>query len=256
VLFFRRPILSTYEGTTRWLLKLLILAWPIPTQLFYPCSHSLLYFFFLLKPEGFDSVSSLGFRDSFSAKLSRIWQIASRDSVTIFLFHETCKRVFFPSDLPYCLVRTLKSRKSFPIPSPKGLNEREKINLETMAKDFNNRLITPELEKAMQDYPLYSQDSKKKDAVCIAVFFIGNARWYILEGQRENDDFVLFGIVVGLAETEYSYISANEMASVELDATKFGLGKVRVEQRKPFQPCQLSEIIDRELQSFLSRLYD
>ena len=39
-----------------------------------------------------------------------------------------------------------------------------------MAKDFNNRLITPELEKAMQDYPLYSQDSKKKDAVCIAVF--------------------------------------------------------------------------------------
>lgn len=125
-----------------------------------------------------------------------------------------------------------------------------------MAKDFNNRLITPELEKAMQEYPLYSQDSKKKDAVCIAVFFIGNARWYILEGQRENDDFVLFGIVVGLAETEYSYISANEMASVELDATKFGLGMVRVEQRKPFQPCQLSEIFDRELQSFLSRLYD
>ena len=34
------------------------------------------------------------------------------------------------------------------------------------------------------------------DTVCIAVFFIGNARWYILEGQRENDDFVLFGIVV------------------------------------------------------------
>ena len=67
-----------------------------------------------------------------------------------------------------------------------------------MAKDFNNRLITPELEKAMQDYPLYSQDN----------------------------------------------------------ATKFGLGKVRVEQRKPFQPCQLSEIFDRELQSFLSRLYD
>lgn len=94
-----------------------------------------------------------------------------------------------------------------------------------MAKDFNNRLITPELEKAMQDYPLYSQDSKKKDAVCIAVFFIGNARWYILEGQQENDDFVLFGIVVGLAETEYSYISANEMASVELDATKFGLAR-------------------------------
>lgn len=46
-----------------------------------------------------------------------------------------------------------------------------------MAKDFNNRLITPELEKAMQDYPLYSQDSKKKDAVCIAVFFIGKTSY-------------------------------------------------------------------------------
>ena len=57
----------------------------------------------------------------------------------------------------------------------------------TMATDYNNRLITPDLEKAMKDYPLYSQDSKKKDALCIAVFFIGNARWYILEGQREND---------------------------------------------------------------------
>lgn len=89
-----------------------------------------------------------------------------------------------------------------------------------------------------------------------SVFHRQRSLVHILEGQRENDDFVLFGIVVGLAETEYSYISANEMASVELDATKFGLGKVRVEQRKPFQPCQLSEIIDRELQSFLSRLYD
>ena len=97
-----------------------------------------------------------------------------------------------------------------------------------MATDYNNRLITPDLEKAMKDYPLYSQDSKKKDALCIAVFFIGSARWYILEGQREYDDFVLFGIIVGLAETEYGYISANEMASVALDASKYGLGTITV----------------------------
>lgn len=116
MLFFRRPILSTYEGTTPWLFKLLILACTIPTRLFCPCSHSLLYFFYLLKPEGFDSVSSLGFRDSFSAKLSRIWQIASRDSVTIFLFHVTCKRVFFPSDLP--CTHFEKQKK---LPDPKSI---------------------------------------------------------------------------------------------------------------------------------------
>ena len=125
-----------------------------------------------------------------------------------------------------------------------------------MSKATANRLITPDLEKAMKDYPLYSQDSKKKDALCIAVFFIGNARWYILEGQRENDDFVLFGISVGLAETEYGYISANEMASVALDASKYGLGTIKVEQRNAFQPCKLSAIQDGELQSFLNRLYD
>ena len=97
----------------------------------------------------------------------------------------------------------------------------------TMATDYNNRLITPDLEKAMKDYPLYSQDSKKKDALCIAVFFIGSARWYILEGQREYDDFVLFG-----------------------------LGTIMVEQEKAFQPCKLSAIQDGELQSFLNRFYD
>ena len=125
-----------------------------------------------------------------------------------------------------------------------------------MTTDYKNRLITPELEKAMANYPLYSQDSKKKDALCIAVFSIGNVRWYILEGQREDNDFILYGIIVGLANTEYGYISANEMASMSVDASKYGLGTISVEQRKTFQPCVLSAIHDRELQSFLSRLYE
>ena len=59
-----------------------------PPGFFIPAVIPSYTFFFLLKPEVFDSVSSLEFRDSFSAKLSRIWQIASRDSVTIFLFLE------------------------------------------------------------------------------------------------------------------------------------------------------------------------
>ena len=49
---------------------------------------------------------------------------------------------------------------------------------------FNNRLITPELTEALSSYPLYSQDAKKKDALCIAVFYLGNIRWYIMEGQQ------------------------------------------------------------------------
>lgn len=36
---------------------------------------------------------------------------------------------------------------------------------------FNNRLVTPELREALSDYPLYSQDAKGKDALCIAQCF-------------------------------------------------------------------------------------
>ena len=125
-----------------------------------------------------------------------------------------------------------------------------------MATDKDNRLITPELTEALGGYPLYSQDAKKKDAICIAVFYLGNIRWYILEGQPEGDDFTLYGIVTGLQETEYGYQSANEMASVTYDASEYGLGTLRIEQEKQFKPCTLAEIEDLDLQAFLSRLCD
>lgn len=63
--------------------------------------------------------------------------------------------------------------------------------------NFNNRLITPELTEALSSYPLYSQDAKKKDAMCIAVFYLGNIRWYIMEGQQEGNDFMCF-FAIGL----------------------------------------------------------
>ena len=122
--------------------------------------------------------------------------------------------------------------------------------------DFNNRLITPELKEALASYPLYSQDAKKKDALCIAVFYLGNIRWYIMEGQQEAGNFTLYSIVTGLAETEYGYQSVTEMASITYDASEYGLGTLRIEQDKEFKPCQLADIKDEELQSFLSRLYD
>ena len=63
-----------------------------------------------------------------------------------------------------------------------------------------NRLMTPRLEEAFKGFPLYSQDGKGKDAVCVAIFAIGNARWFVLEGSKEGDDTIMFCIVVGLAE--------------------------------------------------------
>ena len=115
------------------------------------------------------------------------------------------------------------------------------------------RLMTTQLAEALEGYPLYSQDGKGKEAVCRAVFALGSVRWFILEGNREDDDVILFGIVVGLMEDEYGYISLNELSDVELDYTKQGIGKLQVRQQKNFRPTKLSKLKDDRLQRFLAR---
>lgn len=51
-------------------------------------------------------------------------------------------------------------------------------------------------------------------------------------------------------------MSAFEMADVTYDASKYGLGLLKIEQDRTFRPCALREVKDKGLQSFLSRLYD
>ena len=121
---------------------------------------------------------------------------------------------------------------------------------------MENRWITERVKELLCEYPLYSQDGKKKDAVCRCVFRIGNIRWYILEGQEEGNDFTFYGIVLGLFENEYGYVSANEMQNISLDAQIGGLGKLRIGPDLDFEPTKLCEIKDAELQEFLSRMYD
>lgn len=113
--------------------------------------------------------------------------------------------------------------------------------------------MTRQLAEALDGYPLYSQDGKGKEAVCRAIFALGSVRWFILEGNREDDDVVLFGIVVGLMEDEYGYISLNELSDVELDLSAQGLGKLQVRQQVNFEPVPLKLIRDSRLQDFLAR---
>ena len=102
------------------------------------------------------------------------------------------------------------------------------------------RLMTSELAEALKGFPLYSQDGKGKEAVCRAVFILGSARWFILEGEVEGNDTILFGIVIGLMEDEYGYISLNELSEVGLDLTKQGYGKLQVRQQQDFRPTPLN----------------
>ena len=75
--------------------------------------------------------------------------------------------------------------------------------------------MTPKLEEALKGFPLYSQDGKKGEAICCAIFVIGRVRWFIIEGEREGNDLTMFGIVIGLMEDEYGYVSLNEMSGIE-----------------------------------------
>lgn len=115
------------------------------------------------------------------------------------------------------------------------------------------RLMTSELAEALKGFPLYSQDGKGKEAVCRAVFALGSVRWFILEGEAEENDIILFGIVIGLMEDEYSYISLNELSEIELDLTAQGLGKLQIRQQPNFQPTELRLLNDKRLQRFLAR---
>ncbi len=118
------------------------------------------------------------------------------------------------------------------------------------------RLLTPQLAETLKGYPLYSQDGKGKNAVCCAIFALGSIRWYIIEGSTEQGDTIMFGIVIGLAQDEYGYVSLNELSELEIDLSKHGLGKLQVRQQENFPPTPLSRLQDYRLQNFLARFDD
>lgn len=60
------------------------------------------------------------------------------------------------------------------------------------------KLLTKELEKKFEKYPLYSQDGKGLDAEVIAKFYnpYGHGTWLITEGDKQEDgDYLMFGYV-------------------------------------------------------------
>ena len=61
--------------------------------------------------------------------------------------------------------------------------------------------------------------------MCVAVPSIGNIKWFVLEGQQEGNDTTLFAIVCGIYETEYGYVPANELESIEVNGYKYGFDK-------------------------------
>ena len=111
------------------------------------------------------------------------------------------------------------------------------------------KLLTQQMkERITKTYPLYSQDGKGKEAVCVAKFFIGNWTWYILEGNIQDDDFIMYGIVINGMDNEYGYVSLKEMESVNVHG--FEIERDRYFEKKP-----LKDIDDEQLNTLLSSIY-
>lgn len=117
------------------------------------------------------------------------------------------------------------------------------------------KLMTKEIEKRLQKYPLKSQDEKKENALCVAKFFLcqGAWTWYVLEGNKlANDDWELFGVTInGEGEGEYGYFLLSQLQRLR---TRMGLG---VEREKYFTPTELKNINDDYLNKKLHAMgYD
>lgn len=116
---------------------------------------------------------------------------------------------------------------------------------------MTSRLITAELAERFAQYPLYKQDGLSREAICVCCFYIGHIRWYALEGQAERDDFTIFGIVVGMGQTEYGYSSIREMEEIAIEHPMFPTS-LRIKQDPTIRNVPIGSIEDKELQRFLA----
>ena len=86
---------------------------------------------------------------------------------------------------------------------------------------MSNKIITKEIEKRLEKYPLYSQEGKGEDATVVLKVFnpYGSGTWLITEGDRqENGDYLLFGYcTLDEAEWEWGYILLSELESIYIN---------------------------------------
>lgn len=90
------------------------------------------------------------------------------------------------------------------------------------------QLLTRAIEKALP--PLYTHEGKEPSTVPVVVKFFnptGAGTWYITEGERDGDDWRLYGwadLGMGPGCSELGYTSLNELKAFR---GRFGLGVER-----------------------------
>lgn len=93
------------------------------------------------------------------------------------------------------------------------------------------KLITRQIEKRLEKFPLYSQNSKGDNATIVCKFFLASWTWYVLEAQKQpNGDYLFYGIVDNGRELERGYFRLSELESLRV------WGCVKVERDMYFNP--------------------
>lgn len=79
-------------------------------------------------------------------------------------------------------------------------------------------LLTQSIINKLKKHPIYSQDNKREKKIIVKYFTPWSSwTWYIVEGEQQGDDWLLFGYVIsGLGEdcNEWGYVSLNELKSI------------------------------------------
>lgn len=78
------------------------------------------------------------------------------------------------------------------------------------------QLMTKELEKRFEKFPLYSQDGKGDEAIIAVKYFnpFGSGTWLITEGEKQEDgDWMFFGYC-HIFEWEWGYVRLSELEKI------------------------------------------
>ena len=78
------------------------------------------------------------------------------------------------------------------------------------------RLMTKELEKRFEKFPLYSQDGKGDEAIIAVKYFnpFGSGTWLITEGEKQEDgDWMFFGYC-HIFDWEWGYVMLSELEKI------------------------------------------
>ena len=78
------------------------------------------------------------------------------------------------------------------------------------------QLMTKELEKRFEKFPLYSQDGKGNEAIIAVKYFnpFGSGTWLITEGEKQEDgDWMFFGYC-HIFDWEWGYVMLSELEKI------------------------------------------